>query len=355
MDHHTQEAAATAPSKKQEKDEKAPDDTLLSQKPVVLSEHEFTSRVDKIVERNFFPDLKRLQAESKALLHGIPGTQVLLSDGILDSNILFIDEGEKVDKEGDQQMSLDQFLATHTSEDNASFGRLMESENTQKRLVYNRIFGNNNDGYKEQNASATKEIGLETWKYTPRNTLMFVPSGIDSSKVSSEFLTHRDEKRILPHNTRLPLDNDQQNDDSWDLESTASISSYAATPAINGYKLVKDPDVFGYSTNGKAKRRGFVMAEASPREKVAMQLTKKQGASARSTPAHNKSGSSTAQRAEMLSPAAQRLLHVRRNTGQSSSSGRRSTSITDNDQVLRQAYNSPYVRRGSPSFRTRPS
>ncbi|ORX74319.1 hypothetical protein DL89DRAFT_280755 [Linderina pennispora] len=79
----------------------------------ILDEDEFTERLDGIIERDFFPDLKQLRAENRALEIGADVAKPDVSD-------------TKV------SVSLGEFLDTYTSEDSASFKRLLQIENKSR-------------------------------------------------------------------------------------------------------------------------------------------------------------------------------------------------------------------------------
>ncbi|KAJ1770796.1 hypothetical protein IW140_002480 [Coemansia sp. RSA 1813] len=303
----------------------------------VLSESDFTSRVDRIIERDFFPDLKRLQAQSKEL-------------DLTETDNIFSESNDQDNARQDKDVSLDQFLATHTSEDNASFGRLLESENARRKHVYERVVGNSNDrklvaSVGTKNGSHTKG-GLETWKYTARNALMFVPG---THETTDERRVIHSGPRILAHNTRISEDMGVADDHSdWDAESAISINS-SVTPVINGYKLIREPGSVRRGGTGVRKIRGFAIGETTPRERLALRLSTppgiRRGTGKRESSRSGSSSGIAAQRSLMLSPAAQRLLHGSNKRGKGAT---QSVAQRNDDEELQRAYNSPYVRRDSP-------
>ncbi|KAJ2451082.1 hypothetical protein EV183_003854 [Coemansia sp. RSA 2336] len=231
----------------------------------VLEEDEYRATIDQIIERDFFPDIRKLQAEKNELVDATA-------------------EPEELPASTSKQ-SLNEFLSTHTSEDNASFSKLLATENKKRQA---------------------KRIGLQnqlTMGKTPghaRNALMFMPDGITRQPVASD-------KQIVYQNTRFAelLDAD-------DLDSVISETTTAGyrTPEINGYKMVDSP-------------RGFSIAPRTPRELAGLRLA---------SPAKRKASPKSAGRKDMLSPAAQRLL------GRSQKSNSALNSI-------RTTYNSPLARR----------
>ncbi|KAJ2517565.1 hypothetical protein GGI11_003119 [Coemansia sp. RSA 2049] len=305
----------------------------------VLDESEFAFHVDRIVARDFFPDLKRLKAQGEGLGLGSEDDAVAITT----TDASRQDDKERLD--GGRDMSLDQFLATHTSEDNASFSKLVEAETEKRRRAHERMVGGSSSS---KLTSSSTGKGLETWKYTARNALMFTPTAHVTTGDGSS--SRSGAARILAHNTRLPEDfgggDDQSN---WDIESVDGD----ATPMINGYKLVREPTGSSSRAYGQGRTRGFKIGETPEREKLAQQLSKPRMAqmdAIKSKPARSRStsGRQAAQKVAMLSPAAQRLLSGSGGNGSDTTPKARQG---NNDHALRKAYNSPYVRRDSPTQR----
>ncbi|KAJ2221062.1 hypothetical protein IW143_001977 [Coemansia sp. RSA 520] len=240
----------------------------------ILEEDEFRASIDAIVERDFFPELRQLRAEN----------QETCFDDFLTDNV----------SKSETKQSLDEFLRTHTSEDNASFSKLLKGENERRQSTYDATF------------NANRRLTAGTSKDTRRNTLMYTPNGIAPKQLAGE------RKQIIHRNTRLsePVDMD----DAESVFSDVTTAGYR-TPEINGYKMVNTPE---------RHQRGFAIAPQTLREQTGLRL-----ASRPSTP--RKSYKKT----DVLSPAAQRLL--------GRSQKRHDTSPPNNS--LRSAYNSPYVRR----------
>lgn len=84
-------------------------------------------------------------------------------------------------------VSLDRFLATHTSEDNASFAEVLESENARRREKYKALAAPPGIGRRDAEAGDSAALRLTdgfgstgqpsdrlvTWRYEPRNQLMY--------------------------------------------------------------------------------------------------------------------------------------------------------------------------------------
>lgn len=121
--------------------------------------------------------------------------------------------------------SLDQFLSKYQSEDDASFGEIMEKtaeEHRQKHAwlylkekEYHSALPLENseqplaitDGSSDQKANSQLMIehrpaGLKSWKYTAKNTLMYIPDGVEQS--TKELVEDASKGREIVHsNTRL--------------------------------------------------------------------------------------------------------------------------------------------------------
>ncbi|KAJ2369938.1 hypothetical protein H4S02_001813 [Coemansia sp. RSA 2611] len=229
----------------------------------VLEEDEYRASIDHIIRRDFFPDLQRLEAENQGCL-------IEQSDG------------DAADFKPEQ--SLDAFLQTHTSEDNASFSRLLLSENSRRQAARHKA------------SSTHRRIA-----HSGRNALMCGPDGIAPRNP-------RGRGKIVHSNTRLGGDIEDMDDAASEISETTTAGY--ATPTINGFRMVDTPE-----------RRGFSIAPRSRREQAGLRL-----------------GGQTPDRragrdASWLSPAGLRLL------------GRSQRGSRGDD--LRSVYNSPYVRRPS--------
>ncbi|KAJ2059129.1 hypothetical protein GGI17_004584 [Coemansia sp. S146] len=233
----------------------------------VLSEAKFTSGIDAIIQRDYFP-------------RALDGAQ----------------QRQSSQTARQSSETLDEYLHTHTSEDNASFRRMVESDKQRRDERYSRVFG----------SGQSRSHNRSGFLLEPPSAAAAAAAGCVRS--SSPAIVHK--------NTRLPAQSSglslEEEDDCDDDESVAG------TPVINGYRLLRDP--------GDSGRSGFRLAAPSPRELAALQLGK------RPTQATVVRASNTR---SPLSPAAHRLLLLQ--------SGRRTPAAPGNssDLDLRRAYNSP--------------
>ena len=111
---------------------------------------------------------------------------------------------------------LDSFFSQYHSEDDASFSDIMEKSKQQHRARYAWMYDKDDSAVTvpaiegpEQKLAITdgREGGMKhgeiaTWNYTARNSLMYIPDGVEDSL--SEKLA-KGEQRVIRHaNTRLP-------------------------------------------------------------------------------------------------------------------------------------------------------
>ncbi|WZZ62867.1 splicing factor ESS-2 homolog [Brassica napus] len=196
----------------------------------VLDEDAYVAAIEKIIERDYFPDISKLRDRldwiqavktrdpiqirdaqlkiierrgKKANHHGgdtvgdktqTPGSTFLRSFTPLDEfdgsktprevQVVVADDGDGgVDV---SNMSLDQFFRRHTSEDNDSFSNILEKVNKRKKEKYGYLLegGDANliedakrdritDGY---GTSYQPPSTLQGWKYTAKNLLMYHPA-----------------------------------------------------------------------------------------------------------------------------------------------------------------------------------
>ncbi|XP_074365514.1 uncharacterized protein LOC141706633 [Apium graveolens] len=202
----------------------------------VLDEDSYVAAIEKIIERDFFPDIPKLRDRLDWLQAVRTGDPVQIRDAQLkiierragkvssldkiktpgstffrnsvtvdlDSNLDKIDKNVvdndvnnvvndndnfRDDGEVDENLSLDGFFRRYTSEDNESFSRLIEKVNKKKREQYAFLL----EGEKEEGEKSLEDVkrdritdgygtsdqpvsSLEGWKYTAKNLLMYHPA-----------------------------------------------------------------------------------------------------------------------------------------------------------------------------------
>lgn len=244
----------------------------VSRKPKkVLSEDDFSEGITKIIERDFFPDIPKLEAKAEyydalerndlVKLREIqmrfkrPDTGT--SDaGTTNTPLTFETpegrrkttpmtkshpnmEGKKdvesiedlmdnLDKNGSgstPKMKLDAFLARNTSEDSASFAEILRESELKHRHKHQWLFDKEKEHLAEhkemlalpsieQQAMITdRPEHLNTWKYLNKNEVMYVPQGVElSAKELIEQQKHKP-REIIHENTRFhftPFSNSKQ-------------------------------------------------------------------------------------------------------------------------------------------------
>lgn len=198
----------------------------------VLDEDSYVAAIEKIIERDFFPDIPKLRDRLDWLQAVRTGDPVQIRDAQLKiierraGKVSALDGQGKVKTPGstffrnsvsvdiektpivdgvgndelsggvggddggiDQSLSLDGFFRRYTSEDNESFSKLIEKVNKKKRERYAFLL----EGEKEEGVKSVEDVkrdritdgygtsdqppsSLEGWKYTAKNLLMYHPA-----------------------------------------------------------------------------------------------------------------------------------------------------------------------------------
>ncbi|KAL6975621.1 hypothetical protein U1Q18_024414 [Sarracenia purpurea var. burkii] len=225
----------------------------------VLDEDSYVAAIEKIIERDFFPDIPKLRDRLDWLEAVRSGDPVQIRDAQL--KILerrsgkvsnpdategksrtpgstffrtttpfdldktprvaiddFAGGGESSDGLADVSLTLDEFFRRYTSEDNDSFSKIMEKVNRKRKERYGYLTEGENDevrliddvkreritdGY---GTSDQPPSTLEGWKYTAKNLLMYNPSDRGEAPLTEEERAERLKaltKEINRSNTRF--------------------------------------------------------------------------------------------------------------------------------------------------------
>ncbi|XP_039627796.1 splicing factor ESS-2 homolog isoform X1 [Polypterus senegalus] len=267
----------------------------------VLDENSYIESLEKIIQKDFYPDVAKLRTQKEYLEaeeHGdlekmreiaikfgsslgkasvrssapyVTPATFETPESHLASPALNVRRGtkllEEVDKEGEtdeekQLPSLDSFLAHNTSEDNASFEQILEiakdKEKTRHAWLYEaeaeykqRHDDNLALPSAEKQAIEFRKAGIETWEYKAKNALMYYPEGVkDEENIFKK-------PRIVMHkNTRFQTDPFSKALSKSQLQQAAALNAQfkqgkvgpdgkelipQESPKVNGYGFVATP------------------------------------------------------------------------------------------------------------------
>uniref|UniRef100_H3HEA2 RING-type domain-containing protein n=1 Tax=Phytophthora ramorum TaxID=164328 RepID=H3HEA2_PHYRM len=172
----------------------------------VLEEEEYVKALGQIIERDFFPDLPKLKRHTELLQEddeGYPLTEMTLRAATTRGNASERDEKDEEEAGDDKlksSMTLNRFVATHTSEDNEAFKDIQEKAVKDHQRRYHWAFDEDKDKgdpklhlltsgtwiSKEERRIADESCAPkgpkddrpsapETWKFRARNPLLFPP------------------------------------------------------------------------------------------------------------------------------------------------------------------------------------
>lgn len=382
----------------------------------VLDEESYLEEMGKIIERDFFPDLEKLKAQNDYLealerndmirvreLHAkyssgrLPQQSFAASPATFETPIdsrpsdddlslrVGVSNLECKETEDDTQsisgsdcleikkkLTLDQYLNSHTSEDNQSFQEIVKESEIQHRHKHSWLYKEEDSSFskekmlalpsiEEQSNGLNRPFNLDTWNYRSKNFIMYVPDGVELS--DSEKVELADKKQEISHsNTRLakcPFDETQSKEtiqglainQSRILEGKIGVDgkelTFGETPKVNGFGFVKTPspapgvnesplmtwgniDGTPFRLDGgdtplrTSSGPSFKIPEPPRREKLALALAEKAGERHRdrkkkallaaqrqlASPSPSRSGS-TLDRLHSMSPAAQRLASAK--------------------------------------------
>ena len=186
----------------------------------------------------------------------------------------------------EENTGLDRFLSKYQSEDDASFGEIMEKAAEEHRLKHawlrlkEKEYSNTlsleapeqrlaiTDGSNPSEGNSGREMemiehrpaGLNSWSYTAKNTLMYIPDGVEQSAM--ELVQKATKGREIVHsNTRLSREFIRKREaalqakaagDEGEGSSKAKSDKIGVdgktltpgeTPSVDGYKFVATPQI----------------------------------------------------------------------------------------------------------------
>lgn len=247
--------------------------------------------MDNIIQRDFFPDLEKLKAQNEYLeavekndvikirdLHlkysgsRLP-TERLASPATFETPQVHKNtpekqpEPQKVENTSKPpQLSLDQYLNVHTSEDNESFKEIMIESERKHREKYSYLYNEESKSIEEQSKLLSlpsvekqcelpeKKLNVDSWGYKNKNYIMYIPDGVELTKDELVEMSKR-KQEIVYNNTRLsgnPFNEQQSKETITELAKTqAKVKDgkigvdgkevVTETPKIRGYSFVKTP------------------------------------------------------------------------------------------------------------------
>lgn len=317
----------------------------------------------EIIQRDFFPHLEKLQAQNQYLdaleqndvkrmrelyakySSGRPITERPISPATFETPLRRTESDElppnpdtpsqeppvesaNKDSEAGNKAGLDEYLSTHTSEDNASFEEMMVEADNKHKLKYAWLYEAEekskawlaidkpaSDALAIEGSSSSRPKQVDTWAYKNKNYIMYIPDGVELTAEEKIELA-KNKQSVVFENTRLKINpfNEQQNKET--INELAKSQSRAndgkigvdgkevvrnATPRVNGFSFVATPSprpgecesplmtwgqiegtpfrLDGGDTPLLRTTQGpsFRMAEPPKREQLALQLAEKAG------------------------------------------------------------------------------
>lgn len=276
-----------------------------SNRPKILDEDTYIEKMSEIIQKDFFPHLEKLQAQNQYLdaleqndmnrmrelyakySSGRPVTERPISPATFETPLRRTESDEsqdtseapsqdtfvesaKRDSKTENKTGLDDYLSTHTSEDNASFEEMMVEAETKRKLKYAWLYEAEEKSkswlaidrptypgdvpaIEESKGPRPKQV--DSWAYKNKNYIMYIPDGVELTAEEKIELAKK-KQTIMHENTRLQTNpfNEQQNKET--IEELAKSQSRAndgkigvdgkevvrnVTPRVNGFSFVATP------------------------------------------------------------------------------------------------------------------
>lgn len=273
-----------------------------SAQPKILDEDTYIEKMSEIIQRDFFPHLEKLQAQNEYLdaleqndikrmrelyakySSGRPVTERPVSPATFETPLHRTESDElpctpevssqetsveyvKKDSKEENKTGLDNYLSSHTSEDNASFEEMMVEAENKRKLKYAWLYETEekSKAWLAIDKPTTDVLAIEglnsrpkqvdSWAYKNKNYIMYIPDGVELTAEEKIELAKK-KQSVIHENTRLRINpfNEQQNKET--INELAKSQSRAndgkigvdgkevvrnATPQVNGFSFVATP------------------------------------------------------------------------------------------------------------------
>jgi protein DGCR14 len=218
-----------------------------SSKTVVLEEDKWMDSMEKIIKRDFFPDIDVMTSQIR-LIEAIQSKDPQLIEmaqrkvAQTQSNVII---------SGERKVPLDEFLSKYTSEDNASFEVILQKMKDTHRETWRKYFhesksrGSGTDVKLLTNGSVEMKLIGES-KPINKNALFYPP---ESGSQRETVVSNLPSKKIVYENIKyvepkMETNFAKKKDDLWTQDVLHDeIVEGSETPIINGYKMIKQPSI----------------------------------------------------------------------------------------------------------------
>jgi len=159
--------------------------------PTVLDEDEYEATLGKIIKRDFFPNLLKDEQDESSSGIAAPKRQGKFnsswddtpSQTPMQTPSLHSGPNKEVQKKAMENMSLNEFLATHTSEDNASFVQIKAEDAAKRKEKLAWLYDSETKAieFKQKMLENNPEMKGEmlTWDFKAKNKLLWPPDAIE--------------------------------------------------------------------------------------------------------------------------------------------------------------------------------